>query len=216
MTITVKTKPVELAISLATLKEKHLRINYGTLDDASIEDLYIPSAINYFEFYTGRALITQTLIQSFDGFPCDARYFYLERMSPPIEGVETVVINSIRYYNNEGVLTEFDSSNYQVDHFDLPISIQLLPEKCWPTDIDTERVNAVQVDFTCGYGATEDDVPKEIHHCLAMLVATSFNFREDDLYSPGGTIAQPSKTSVNYLRRFKTGFYELRGQSRRN
>lgn len=216
MTITVKAKPGNLAISLATIKTKHLRITSGTLDDASIQNVYIPSAIRYFEEFTNRALITQTLIQTFDGFPCDARYFYLERMSPKVEDVETVVLNSIYYYNNQGVLTEFDSSNFIVNHDDTPVSIQLLPGKCWPSDIDPERIKSVRVDYTCGYGDDEGDVPEAIHHCLAMLVATSFNFREDDLYSPGGTIAQPSKTSINYLRTFKTGFHELRGQSRRD
>lgn len=215
MTVLIKTPPAFLAITKETLKSKHLRIYGTTLDDSSLDDIYIPSAIDYFEFYTHQALITQTLIQAFDKFP-DEKYFYLERCSRPINGVLTTSIASIKYYNQEGILTTVDPNTYSINHYDLPISVNLKPDCNWPTDIDLSRVSAVQVEYTTGYGANEAAVPKAIHHCLAMLVATSFVFREDDLYSAGGTIAKPSKNSVDYLDRFRTGFYEHRSQGRGN
>lgn len=210
MTIRTKIAPAVPAISKETLKNKHLRI-VGTQDDGSLDDLYIPSAIRYFEFITGRALITQTLVQSFDRFPCQS-FFFLERVSPKINDTPTIVINSIKYYNSEGVLTIVSTDVYDVAHENLPASVILKPNQSWPSDLHYGRVNCVEVEYVAGYGNTEASIPKEFHHCMALLCGESFVFREDDLYSPGGTIAQPSKTSYDYLCQHMTGFYEHRSQ----
>lgn len=217
MSIIIKEAAGALAISKETLKSKHLRIT-GTLDDSSLDDLYIPSAISFFEFYTGLSLIEKTYIQSFDRFPCDRDHFLLERMSPPDDtnGSSRLTVNSIYYWNTAGNFVEWDSSNYVVNQHDKPISVQVARNSNWPSDVDYSRLKAIQVDFTCGYGTTEADIPKEIHHCLAMIVGNNFVFREDDLYSAGGTIAQPSRTTIDFLDSFRTGFYEYRSQSGRN
>lgn len=210
MTIRIKVAPAVQAISKETLKNKHLRI-VGTQDDGSLDDLYIPSAVKYFEFITGRALINQTFVQSFDRFPCQ-NFFFLERVSPKKGDTPTIVINSIKYYNSEGVLTTLSPDVYDVAHENLPASVILKPYQSWPTDLHYGRVNCVEVDYSAGYGESENDIPKEFHHCMALLCGESFVFREDDLYSPGGTIAQPSKTSYDYLCQHMTGFYEHRSQ----
>lgn len=90
---------------------------------------------------------------------------------PPLQTVE-----SVKYYDQDGVKQTLDPSQYLVDTVSEPARITPAPNTAWPTT--QNRVNAVEVAFTCGYGAASA-VPQGIKHWIIMRVATSYERRTE-------------------------------------
>jgi len=205
MTIKVTTPPAVPALSLDSLKE-HLRV-IGTDEDSTLQ-LKLDAAIEIFQQYTSRALIDQTVEQSFDLFPCE-RNFLLERSAKTISGL------TIEYYDDDNALTTFDASKYAIADSDVPAKVFLLDGESWPSDIHDSRPKAVLVTYTVGEGAAETDVPAKYRHALTSMVGDFQNFREDSMFAPGGTIVEIPWSSAQFITVFRTQFYEWKSQSRK-
>lgn len=204
MTILVTTPPANDALTLASLKN-HLRITNSN-EDSQLQ-LKLSMAINTFQHYTNIALVTQTVRQTFDQFPTE-RNFMLERYAPTISSL------SIKYYDVDNTLTTLATSVYGTADRGRPAKIFLLNGQSWPADLHADRPDAVEVEYTVGYGADEDAVPEEYKHCIAMMAGDAQNFREDTIYSPGGTIVNVTWQSQRLMDIFKVNFYEWASQSR--
>lgn len=207
MAIKVITPPAVNAISLSLVKE-HLRI-LGADDDTALEGLYIPSAIANFEAITGRALITQTVEETFDQFPACSSYFLLERGSP------LQSVTHVKYWASDDTLKTFDAASYFVSTSTLPGTICLKTGYSWPSDIHPTRLGAVVVTYVVGYGASDSNVPADIKQALSLLIGDLYRNREDSVVSSGVSRVDVNWPSVRLAKKYRTFYYQLFDQSRK-
>lgn len=164
MAYSVTTAPASEPITTAEAKT-HLRV------DVSTEDTYIDTLVSaarqWCEKYTNRALITQTITETFDTFPATGESLILT-----VGKVASVT--SLKYYTG-GVLTTWNAANYIVDVQGEQSRISEALDITWP-DID-DRVNAVEVIYVVG--TSSGSVPAAIKHAILLLVGSMYENRED-------------------------------------
>jgi uncharacterized phiE125 gp8 family phage protein len=179
---TVQTEaPLAEPISLAEAKSW---LHVDSTDEDVLITALIEAARTHVENFTRRALITQEFEHSLDAFPNSSRwngYKYRETRggfvcgreialpNPPLQTVE-----SIQYYDTNGTLQTFASSNYRVDAIAQPGRIVLDDNSDWP-DVD-ERPNAVTIAYTAGYG-TPSEVPSTLRVAMRFLISHWFQNR---------------------------------------
>lgn len=105
------------------------------------------------EYDTYRKFITQTvtIYQEY------LRGSEIEIRLAPIQSV-----TSVKYYDTAGTLQTFSAAGYWVDATTTPPRIVLNDNYNWPSDVDEERPNAVEIVVVCGYGVTAASVPVEV------------------------------------------------------
>jgi uncharacterized phiE125 gp8 family phage protein len=161
------TPPAEHPVTTAEAKE-HCRVpSSETGDDAYIASL-ITAGTNLIENITNRKLITQTIEYYLDEFPT-AREFEL-----PFGYVQAVA--SIKYYDQDGNLNTWSADNYQLNNKGIVSSIKLTEQADYPTT-QTDKIDAVVVRFTSGYGA-ESSVPNAIKQALLLFISSMYDNRE--------------------------------------
>lgn len=154
--------PAALAVSLALAKET-LRITHNALD-ATIT-LWIESITEEAEHAVGRSFINQRWRLTLDGFNHGEA---LRLSSPPLVSVER-----IKFADVDNVIRTLDPADYFVDTKSLPGYIVPAVDRDWPETYD--RVNAVTVDYTCGYGLTDAAVPKGAKQYILYRLAEQFD-----------------------------------------
>jgi uncharacterized phiE125 gp8 family phage protein len=155
MTTRLITPPAALPVTLAAAK-KNLKID-GTDQDDEVSD-WVRGIASHVEHYTGRALIAQQWRVTLDRFP-DA--INLEKS--PIVSVE-----GVQFLDADGVLQTLDPADYIVDAVSEPGYVVPGRGKAWPATY--REINAVSVDYTCGYGASPAAIPAGIKlYILAKL-----------------------------------------------
>jgi len=164
--------------AIVTLAEMKLHIRH-TLSDTS-EDAFLNSLVEAAtleaEKYCNRALRPQTWKLLLDWFP-DCRE--IEIPMAPITAVSSVV-----YYDSAGSPVTMSGADYQVDIQREPARIALASAlQTWPIT-DSDKINAVEITFTCGY-ATAADVPAGIKHAVKMAAASMYSNREDEVQGQG-------------------------------
>jgi uncharacterized phiE125 gp8 family phage protein len=199
-----------LATDLALVKQ-HLNI-IGDEDDALLNH-YIASAVERFQSNTGRALITQTLLQVADDFPRDCYYdhhvffevykhqdadsqIYLERGTP----LQAVL--SVEYYDTEGVKQTLSTDVYGVVANAVPARIYLKKGQTFPR-VEQGRPSAVEITYRAGYGDTHEDVPSDIKEALSKIIGDLYEFREDEFLARGGNLAKAHLGSKQLWNRYK-------------
>jgi uncharacterized phiE125 gp8 family phage protein len=169
MRLEVATVPTEEPVSLEALK-LHARID-DTTDDDLVADLGI-AARQRVESDTGRALCTQKWVAWLDSFPFwSSEPIYLPL--PPLTAV-----TKISYIDTNGTLVVWGATKYQTDGDTSMVQRgRILPAygESWPDIRDV--INAVKIEFTCGYGAATE-VPRQLKHAIKMLVGTWYEHRE--------------------------------------
>jgi uncharacterized phiE125 gp8 family phage protein len=148
-------------------------------------DALIAAATERVESYLGRALIEQTLVYTFDRWPC-------ERITLPRPPLVEVV--EIRYLDSDGVQQTLSPSLYRVLTSRDPVQIERAFNATWPTTRDV--CDAVEIEFKAGYGTDGANVPASIRHALTMIVGEWLEFREGLVV---GTIAEAIPNSVKFL-----------------
>ncbi len=118
---------------------KHLRLPEEE-DSAQISGL-ITAARQYFEEIDDRRLLSQTWKLTLDRFPCWT-------IDIPLRPLQT--INSIKYIDSAGVQQTIDAADYQVDLTAFRARVTPAYGKYWP--IARYQMNAVEIQFVCGYG----------------------------------------------------------------
>ena len=156
----------------------------------------IVAARQWVENRLHRQLITATWIAHLDTFESVIQI----RNKLPIK-----TISSITYYDSQDTLQTLSSSLYQTDLIseNCPPRIEPVSGQSWPSTYD--RMNAVRITFTAGYGATAESVPLGIRHAILMLACTWFENRENEVI---GTITANVNTGVEMcLQAFDWGAY---------
>lgn len=157
--------PTALVVSLAEAKAQ-CRVDVA--DDDALITAMVYAATDEAEGLLRRALLPQQWRLSLDCFVIQT----IELHRPPVTAVD-----SVKYVDSNGVQqTLVAGTDYQVS-LGHPLYARLAPAygKTWPSA--RAQLDAVQVDFTCGW-ATADAVPPAIKHWVLMRVAAYYDNRE--------------------------------------
>jgi uncharacterized phiE125 gp8 family phage protein len=165
-------------VSVSEVKN-HLRVTDNS-EDALIAGL-ITSARKIVEQFTRRTLINQTWRLYLDQFPYRST---IELPFPPL-----ATVTHIKYYDQDGALQTLPTSEYQTDNRSTPGLIVLTENGAWPLT-EGDKVNAVEIEFIAGYGATAAAVPSPIRLAITHLVSHWFENREP--FSSGQMYQVPS------------------------
>jgi uncharacterized phiE125 gp8 family phage protein len=138
-------------------------------DDNTQDDLIrrrIKEAREFAESYMQRAILKRTLEVRFDSFST-------KPMRLPYPNL--IAVNSVKYIDEAGTLQTLDPSFYSVDDYGFVGSISLAFDKSWPAV--RAELNAVRIQYDCGYGTKASDVPELIKEALLLIVGNWMNFQ---------------------------------------
>jgi uncharacterized phiE125 gp8 family phage protein len=159
MTTRLVTPPAALAVSLDAARAA-ARLD-GTDMDTELEQA-VRTYTEEAEHITGRAFIAQTWALTLDGFPDE-----IELPKPPL-----VSVAHIKYYDTDGVQQTLATAAYLIDAASEPGLILPAIGSQWPRTY--ARKNAVEVEYACGYGATDAAVPDGIKGYILAKVQEHF------------------------------------------
>lgn len=177
MSLTVTAPPDGLVLDLEALKSD---LGITTNDDDERLTRLIERAAAYVEKDLDIALLTTEYLWALPGFGSargELDDFWFDPIASashcsPILSVPRaplVSVQSVKYYDDAGVLQTISSGNYQVDIRSKPGRIAPVYTYTWPTP--GRRLDPVEIAFTAGYGASSDDVPADLKGAISMLVA---------------------------------------------
>lgn len=169
-------------LTLAEAKQ-HLKVEVST-DDALIAS-YVKAATDELDGpdgWLGRALCTQQLLLTLDGFPGGEITFPL----PPFQSLD-----GFSYLNSAGVATALSPSAYRVLDYADPVRIVPVYGAAWPTT--RGEPGAVSITYTAGFGDAGTDVPELIRQYIRLRIGQFYENRE--LVAIGVTVQE-----IPYLR----------------
>ena len=166
MRTTLSVAPTVEPITLEELKA-HLHVLTSD-DDGYISDL-IPGVRKKVEYDLRRALITQTWKMYLDNFPSSGEIIRIPY--PPLQS-----ISSIKYYDTANVQQEWSNTEYEVDIYSAPARVGTVSGYTWPSTYT--RMNAVEIIFVAGYGATATTVPRTVKQAMFFLAGHYYENRE--------------------------------------
>lgn len=183
-------------IDLAEVK-KHLRFT-PTSEDTLI-DTYISMARQYFEQYTGLALIEQTWETRIEAFPGG-----LNTWDTAISLGKSPVIDllSVVYDDSDGAEQTVDTGDYALDLLSAPGLSVVRPVSSWPSSAGT--LGSVRLRYRAGFGSTPGDVPELIRGVLYLLVGYFHQFRSEAFVnSPGASLEKLPLGAELIMRNYK-------------
>lgn len=179
----VVTQPTNEQITL-TQARLHLRLDsYGSpeehADDQWILDT-IPTAREWCEFYSGRALAPQVLELALPSFPhawANCLGDDIKLPYGPIAGVQSVV-----YTDTSGADQTMDASTYTSDVSSDVGYVYPLINTCWPST--TNRHNAIRVRYNAGFTTDSDSpndmpLPKRFRSAMLLVLGHLYENREN-------------------------------------
>ena len=159
MATTIITQPTEEPV---TLKEAKAQVRERSIDyDIEIQNL-ITEGRRYVEQHTGRALCTQTWNLVLDAMPTRIDMPY-----PPLQSV-----SSVSYQDLDNSTQTLATTNYTVDTGSTPGRLNQAYGGTYPATYPD--LNAVTIQFVCGYGGRED-VPDRFKQAIKLYVQWKFD-----------------------------------------
>ena len=156
------------ATEVWTLSEVKNYLKVDTSADDTLITTLLQSAREVAERYLNQALITQTITEKLDRLSNPTIYL---SVSPVMS------VSSFQYADSQNTTQTYNASNYIVDTFDKPARLSLAYGKTWPTLYG--NINDVTITYTAGYGSTAASVPMQIRQAILMMIADSYDNRED-------------------------------------
>jgi uncharacterized phiE125 gp8 family phage protein len=189
------TPPEEEPLTVAFVRDKHLRVTNGSVEDDYIGRL-IRSARRECERFTRRALPTQTWALVASGFPC--RQFEIPR--PPLQ-----TIDSITYIDVDGAEQTLDPALYQVSAPQGPTARRgrVAPSfgQSWPAT-RSQTLEAVTVTFTAGYvdnaSPPRPEVPEDLTTGMLLAIGEAYKQRTESVVGVGTTTNPAYRTARSY------------------
>lgn len=190
------TPPAEEPVTLAEAKA-HLRVDIAD-DDMLISGLIV-AARQYAETITRRALVTQSWRLALDRFPSPGMNIGSANWYGPQWGISPgpltmlqqdgktgyeivlpfpplVSVDSVKYIDQNGEQQILAATEYKVDGITEPARLVPAYGKSWPGT--RNEINAVLIDFTCGYGSPAD-VPAGIKRWMLLRIGALYENREE-------------------------------------
>lgn len=112
-----------------------------------------------------RSLISTPWVVAMDGFPSA-----VVLRQPPI-----IAVQSVTYLDEDEVLQTLDPQDYLLDKASEPGYLVPATGRAWPATFD--RINAVQVNYTAGYGSLPTDVPEPLRQWILLAVGDMYDKR---------------------------------------
>ena len=159
-----------------------------TADDTIIDNL-VAAATESCQIYTNQYFINTVVTQYSDNW----KEFYSLYKSPVSS------ITHIKYYDTNDSLQTLASSNYILDDTYQPARIGIAVDGELPNVAD--RINAVQVKYTVGYGTASTDVPEGIRTAIILTVGNWYENRQSVI--TGRTATELPLSSQYLLDQFK-------------
>lgn len=164
MTIERLAQPAVEPVTLADFRA-HTRSDAGG-DDSYVEDILIPAARETCEDLCWRSFIETQWRLTLDEFPAAITVMRSRLLS----------VLSVRYRDTTGAWQTLAATEYQVDTRSEPGRITTAYGKSWPSTYN--EMNAVEVNFSAGYGPNAGDVPHKTKLAILILAAHWFENRE--------------------------------------
>ena len=162
MNLVLKTPPAIEPLGVQEIK------TYLRLDDVmdTVEDDYLSAIITaareYCEAFQNRAYITQTWQMSFDDW--QSRVIELPRGT-----LQTV--DHVTYKNSAGIVTTLsETQQYVVSTRGVLGRVTPPYAQPWPSFVPFP-LDAVVIEFTCGYGDTAETVPQKVKQAMKLLIS---------------------------------------------
>lgn len=165
MTLLVVTAPAVEPVSVSEVQDR-----VGVSVDAALIGSLITGIRQKVETYLDRALITQTLRLSLNGFPYGYTLGAAGTIDLPRAPLQSVT--SVKYFDLDDAEQTFAASRYLVLTNYEPGKVQVKYGDVWPTNVRAE--NVVQIDYVAGYGASADDVPAGIRMAILTEAAIAY------------------------------------------
>ena len=159
-----------------------------TADDTIIDNL-VAAATESCQIYTNQYFINTIVTQYSDNW----KEFYSLYKSPVSS------ITHIKYYDTNDSLQTLAASNYILDDTYEPARIGIAVDGELPNVAD--RINAVQVKYTVGYGTASTDVPEGIRTAIILTVGNWYENRQSVI--TGRTATELPLSSQYLLDQFK-------------
>lgn len=181
--LSVSVAPSSEPLTTSQVKS-HLRVEHS--DDDTLIGTLIVAAREFVEEYTGRALMTQTLVLNVDAFDELAdplwegtrtgpylNYYkdYITIPKPPV-----VSVTSVKTFDDDDTATTMSSSKYYLDNVREPARVVLRTGETFPTALRV--ANAIQVKYVTGY-ASAGAVPEAIKQAMKQYIAFLYENRGD-------------------------------------
>lgn len=174
--ITVVTAPSIEPVTLSEAKA-HLRVDSDITAEDTLITALIKAARETAEGRTWRAFLEQTLLLTLDDWP---EGDVIELPRPPL-----IEVDSVQYYDVDGVLQTMAEADYQVDATSEPGRVMPAYDGSWPSL--REVPNAVQIQYTAGYGDEAGDVPQKLKQAILLILGAWYAQREE----PEGSYQPP-------------------------
>ncbi len=192
-----------------TIIRQQVRLDIDDTSQDGVLAQFIQESREDVELICRRAMITQSWLLTLDKFPSpgletssanwygpswgvgpgpltvirpDGKTLY--EIVLPLPPLQTV--DSIKYWDQNGVQQTLDPTTYIVDNVSEPARVVPAPGVAWPST--QNRINAVDVRFTAGYGLTGASVPAAIKQWMLMRITDAFENREAVVMGIRGTV----------------------------
>lgn len=165
MTTRLIVPPAALAVSMDAARlaaRVDVEIDGTSALDAQIEQA-VRTITERAEHETGRAFITQTWRVTLDSFPGAIR----------LPNAPLVSVEHIKFYAASGERLTLDPQDYQVDAESEPGFVVPAMTCAWPAT--ARRINSVEAQYICGYGADHTFVPDAIKGYILAHVQQQFS-----------------------------------------
>jgi uncharacterized phiE125 gp8 family phage protein len=155
------------------------------IDDNDLLDSLIGAATTQAEVATRRQLMPATWRKTLDRFPgClpgDNAMHWADRYAIDLEYAPIQSIDSVKYYDTDGVLQTMSASDYLLDSDSEPGRLLPAVGTSWPaTEV---RPNAVVIEYDSGYAAASD-IPKQLPAAIKLAAGHLYRHREEDAPLP--------------------------------
>jgi len=190
LSLVVTTEPLVEPVSVSDVQDRA-----GVTGDAALIGALITAARQKIEAYLDRALITQSLRLSMNGFPYGytlGAAGHIDLPRAPLQAVESVL-----YYDIDDAEQTYAASEYLVLTNYTPGKVQVKYGQTWPTNVRAE--NAVQINYTAGYGDDASDVPEGIRQALLLETVQVYSRKRPDVDSESIDNASRNYTNANTL-----------------
>jgi len=111
----------------------------------------------------------------------------------------TSTVNSQKYYDSNDTLQTLAGSVYLLDKYAQPARIGLQPNQSFPNL--SNRINAIEVKYTVGYGTSSSDVPEGIRQAVLITIGNWYENRQTVI--TGRTATELPLSSQYLLNQYK-------------